>query len=200
MTEIKIRTAPRKRPAVAAAGSLLLLILLVMPAAAMAAENFFPPRDETAGQVLPGSCSGNCCPPTTNVCLDDWQLQTTSDWIISDGTNYTEYIQISISNCTAGCSHTLGNCRPDNFTQGIILLAFIAFTAALIYFSPMFGPLGYLIQAVIIIAGLALATFMDVFVQSRWFFVAYTFGVAVFIMWRNFFQKDEESESGDDSA
>lgn len=193
MTQSRPRTAPRY-----VAGSLL-LFLLIMPAAAMAAENFFPPRDETVGQVLPGSCSGNCCPPTTNVCLDDWQLQTTSDWIISDGTNYTEYIQVTISNCTAGCSHTLGNCRPDNFTQGIILLLFIAFTAALVYFGPMFGPLGYLIDAIIIISGLALATFMDVFAQSKWIFVAYSLSIAIFIMFRNFFQKDEESESGDTS-
>jgi uncharacterized membrane protein len=64
----------------------------------------------------------------------------------------------------------------------------------------MFGPLGYLIQAIILIGGLAMVTLLDVFASSTWIFVAYTLGAAVFIMWRNFFQKDEESESGDDSA
>jgi hypothetical protein len=200
MPQIKPSTVPRY-----VAGSLFLLVLLIIPTGAFAAD-IFPPRQETQGQVLPGSCSGNCCPPTTKTCLNEWEVQTESDWIISDGTNYTEYMQISVANCTAGCSSTLGNCRPDNFTQGIILLLYIAFTAALIYFAPYMGPIGYLIDMIIIIAGLAFVLLIDVFAQSQLIFILYTLAAAVFILFHNFFNESADSDtdqpdaSGDASA
>lgn len=179
----------------------ILMVLLFVAGPALAANIFDKPYSwiDNRTQELAdprGDCysDGGC--PSATYCLDAYTVAEHT-FIIVDNTTYniTEN-----TFCNTGCSNTLHGCRWDNFTAAIIILLFIAFTGALIYYSPMFGPLGYLIQAIILIGGLAMVTLLDVFASSTWIFVAYTLGAAVFIMWRNFFQKDEESESGDESA
>jgi hypothetical protein len=144
------------------AGSLLLVIFLLLPSVAFAAD-IIPPRQETAGQILPGSCSGNCCPPATQICLDESTLQTTTDWLISDGSNYTEYIQISVSTCNNGCSAVLQDCRQDQFMQGLIMIGLVAALAALLYFAPRFGSMGFGLAAGIMIFVILLVGYWDVF-------------------------------------
>jgi len=177
--------------------SILLAVALVLPAAAFAAD-ILPPRQETAGQILPGSCSGNCCPPEYRYCVDANTLRSERHWLISDGVNYTQYDQISETTCTDGCSMAMNDCRASSFGQILLFLAIVTIFGVIILISSHFEVMGFWVMLLVFVSSVGIAV-MDIFgpafdiLTKMLPFVILLFGIYHYA--RYYFQnKDKEDE------